>query len=163
MARQTGARAQAVLAFESVYGTAPASGYRLVPFASTSLGAERPLLENEMLGFGRVPLAPQRDAITADGDFAIPLDVENLGLWLKGAFGAPTTTGTTPKVHTFTSGAWALPSMAIEVGMPEVPRFAMYTGVMVNTLSWSMGRSGLLAGPKRAGCGVNSAGRAGQC
>lgn len=146
MARQTGARTQMALAFESVYGTSPASGYRIVPFASTSLGAERPLLENEMLGFGRDPLAPQRDAITANGDVAIPIDVENLGLWLRGAFGSPVTTGTTPKVHTYNSGSWTLPSMSIEVAMPEVPRFAMYAGCMVNTLSWSMQRSGLLAG-----------------
>lgn len=144
MARQTGARAQANLVFESTYGTAPGSGYRTIPFASTSLGAERPLLENEMLGFGRDPLAPQRDAITVDGDIIIPIDVENLGFWLRGAFGGPTTTGTTPKVHTFNSGSWALPSMSIEIGMPEVPQFSMYSGVMVNTLSWQMQRSGLL-------------------
>ena len=144
MPRQTGARTQAALAFETTYGTAPASGYRLVPFARESLGAERPLLANEMLGFGRDPLAPQRDAITADGEMVIPLDVEALGLWLKAAFGNPVTTGTTPKVHTFQSGAWSLPSLAIEIGMPEVPRFAMYTGVMLDRLSWSMTRGGLL-------------------
>jgi hypothetical protein len=144
MPRQTGARTQAALAFETTYGTAPASGYRLVPFARETLGAERPLLANEILGFGRDPLAPQRDAITADGEMVIPLDVEALGLWLKAAFGAPTTTGTTPKVHTFQSGAWSLPSMAIEIAMPEVPRFAMYTGVMLDRLSWSMTRGGLL-------------------
>jgi hypothetical protein len=255
MARQTGARAQAALVFESTYGTAPGSGYRRVPFATTSLGAERPLLDNEMLGFGRDPLAPQRDAITVDGDFVIPMDLENIGLWLKAAFGQPVTaaavaatgsitfsaqptvnstvtingivftfvasgaTGTQSNIggtltltlsnlatvlnasvngsvtpvtyssnatqllfthdtlghggnaftiaastspasfgtvsaatltggantHTFQSGAWTLPSMAIEVQMPEVPRFAMYTGVMVNQLQWSMQRSGLLS------------------
>ncbi len=144
MPRQTGARTQAALAFETTYGTAPASGYRLVPFARETLGAERPLLANEILGFGRDPSAPQRDAITSDGEMVIPLDVETLGLWLKAAFGAPVTTGTTPKVHTFQSGAWSLPSMAIEIGMPEVPRFAMYTGVMLDRLSWSMARTGLL-------------------
>lgn len=44
MARAHGARAQMALAFESVYGTAPASGYRTVPFASTTLGSEQPLI-----------------------------------------------------------------------------------------------------------------------
>ena len=255
MPRQTGARAQANLAFESTYGVNPGSGFRTVPFASTSLGAERPLLENEMLGFGRDPLAPQRDAITADGDIVIPMDIENIGLWLRGAFGSPTTAaslaatgnitfsaqpivnstvtingvvftfvasgatgaqsniggtltltlsnlatvlnasvnasvtpatygsnatqltvvhdtlGTTGNAftlaastspvsngtvsgatlsggansHTYNSGSWTLPSMSIEVGMPEVPRFAMYTGTMVNTFAWTMQRSGLLS------------------
>ena len=42
MARAHGARAQMALAFETVYGTPPASGYRLMPFARTTLGAEQP-------------------------------------------------------------------------------------------------------------------------
>ena len=38
MARAQGARAQMALAFETVYGTAPAGGFTRMPFASTSLG-----------------------------------------------------------------------------------------------------------------------------
>ena len=34
--------------------------------------------------------------------------------------------------------------MSIEVGMPEVPRFAMYSGCVLDQLSWQMERSGLL-------------------
>jgi hypothetical protein len=112
MARAQGARAQMALAFETVYGTAPATGYRFVPFASTTLGSEQPLLASELLGYGRDPQAPLRDAFTADGDVVIPIDVENFGLWLKGAFGSPVTTGTVQKVHTFQSGGWTLPSLA---------------------------------------------------
>ncbi len=89
------------LAFETVYGTPPASGYRLMPFARTTLGAEQPLLNSELLGYGRDPLAPIKDAVTADGEVVVPIDVEAFGFWLKAAFGAPTTTGTTPKTHTF--------------------------------------------------------------
>lgn len=149
MARAQGARAQMALAFETVYGTAPASGFRTVPFASTSLGSEQPLIASELLGQGRDPLAPIKDAVTADGDVVVPIDVENFGLWLKAAFGAPTTTGTTPKTHTFQSGSWTLPSLAIETGMPEVPRYAMYTGCVVDQLSWQMARSGLLTATAR--------------
>jgi hypothetical protein len=67
-----------------------------MPFASTSLGAEQPLLNSELLGYGRDPLAPIKDAVTADGDVVVPLDAEAFGFWLKAAFGAPTTTGTGP-------------------------------------------------------------------
>ena len=76
----------------------------------------------------------------------MPIDAEAFGFWLKAAFGAPVTTGTAPGpyTHEFRSGNWTLPSLSIEIGMPEVPRFAMYTGVMVNQLSWTMQRSGLL-------------------
>ena len=68
MARAQGARAQMALAFETVYGTPPASGYRLMPFTRTMLGAEQPLLNSELLGYGRDPLAPIKDAVTADGE-----------------------------------------------------------------------------------------------
>jgi hypothetical protein len=144
MARAQGARSQLAAAFETTYGTAPASGFMQMPFASASLGAEQPLLASELLGYGRDPLAPLKDVVTADGDITVPLDAEAFGFWLKAAFGAPTTTGTTNKTHTFKSGSWSLPSMAIEVAMPEIPRFAMYTGCVLDQLSLEMQRSGLL-------------------
>jgi hypothetical protein len=125
MARAQGARAQMALAFETTYAPPPASGYTRAPFASTSLGAEQPLISSELLGLGRDPLAPIKDAVTADGDVVVPLDAEAFGFWLKTAFGAPITTGTGPWTHEFRSGSWTLPSLAIETAMPEVPRYAM--------------------------------------
>lgn len=145
MARQTGALVALNAAFESVYGTAPGSGYRTIPFGpGTRIGQSRPLLENELLGFGRDPLAPVLDAVTADGELVVPIDVENWGMWLKAAFGAPTTAGTTPKVHTFNSGATSLPSLSIEAAYPQVPAFEMVSGCVVDSLRWQMRRSGLL-------------------
>lgn len=254
MPRAQGARALMAFAFEGVYGTPPGSGFRQVPFVSTDLGGEQPLLDNEVLGFGRDPLAPSRDAFNADGSVVIPMDVENLGLWLKSTFGQPVTTAsvaatgsltfsaqpvatstitvagtvftfvasgavgnqiniganlaatmtalavvlnasvvpavaaatyaatatainiafdalghagnaftlaasTTPASnatpsgatltggandHTFTTGGWTLPSIAVETQMPEVPRFSMYSGAVVDELSWEMKRAGLL-------------------
>ena len=255
MARAQGARAQMALAFETVYGTPPGSGYTQMPFITSSLAAEQPLLASELLGYGRDPRAPLLDAITTDGDVEVPIDAVGFGFWLKAAFGAPTSAGTVaatgtitfavqPLVnstltfngtvftfvasgavgnqiniganlaatvtalavvlnangtvggtfatyvatataisitrgvlgvagntftlaaslapasngtvsaatltgglnsHTYLSGSWALPSMSIEVGMPEVPRFAMYSGCVLDALSWSMERSGLLS------------------
>ncbi|KFI32644.1 hypothetical protein CG51_00765 [Haematobacter missouriensis] len=144
MARAQGARSQLAVAFETTYGTPPAGGFTRLPFASSTLSAEQPLLSSELLGYGRDPLAPIKDAITADGDLTVPLDAASIGFWLKAAFGEPTTSGDGPFTHSFRSGNWSLPSMAIETGMPEVPRFAMYTGVMLNQLSWTLQRSGLL-------------------
>jgi hypothetical protein len=134
------------LAFETTYGTAPPAGsYWKMPFASSTLGAEQPLLASELLGYGRDPIAPVKDAITADGDVTVPIDARFLGIWLKALLGAPTTTGAAaPYSHEFRSGEWDLPSMAIEVAMPEVPHFAMTTGVKANQLSWQMQRSGLV-------------------
>ncbi|MBE0455680.1 MAG: hypothetical protein IBX58_18795, partial [Roseovarius sp.] len=144
MARAQGARAQMALAFETTYGTPPVGGFTRIPFASATLGAEQPLLNSELLGYGRDPLAPIKDAVTADGNVVVPIDAQGFGFWLKAAFGQPATTGTGPYTHEFQSGAWTLPSMSIETGMPEVPRFAMYSGCVLDTLSWQMQRSGLL-------------------
>ena len=133
MARAQGARAQLALAFETIYGTPPAGGYVRMPFASTSLGAEQPLQTSELLGYGRDPLAPIKDTVTVDGDVVLPIDAEAFGFWLKAAFGAPVTSGTAPGpfTHEFVSGNWTLPSFSIETGMPEVPRFAMYSGCVL--------------------------------
>ena len=147
MARAQGARAQMALAFETGYGTPPASGFTKMPFASTTLGSEQPLLNSELLGYGRDPLAPIKDAVTADGNVVVPIDAAAFGFWLKAAFGAPVTTGAAPGPfsHEFRSGAWSLPSMSIETGMPEVPRYALYSGCVLDSLSWQMQRSGLLS------------------
>ncbi|MGC8732149.1 MAG: phage tail tube protein [Halothiobacillaceae bacterium] len=146
MARAQGARAQMALAFETTYGTPPVGGFTRMPFASTTLGAEQPLLNSELLGYGRDPLAPIKDAVTADGDVVVPIDTAAFGFWLKAAFGDPVTSGEPPGpfTHAFRSGAWDLPSLSIETAMPEVPRYAMYSGCMLDQLTWQMQRAGLL-------------------
>jgi len=145
MARSLGARARLALGFETAYGTPPASGFIRMPFApGLTVAAEQPLLDSELRGYGRDPLAPVKDAITADGDVMVPIDAEAWGYWLKAAFGAPTTSGTGPWTHEFQSGAWDLPSFALEKGLPEVPHYAMYPGCRAGQLQWSMERSGLL-------------------
>jgi len=149
MARAQGARAQMALGFETVYGTPPVGGFTRMPFASTSLGSEQPLLNSELLGYGRDPLAPLKDAVTADGDVVVPIDAAGFGFWLKAAFGDPITTGIGPWTHEFRSGGWSLPSMSIETAMPEVPRFAMYSGCVLDQLSWQVQRSGLLTATAR--------------
>lgn len=144
MARQQGARTALAAAFETIYGTAPASGYKALAFAKLGLGAKQPLLASELVGFGRDPLPPVQDALTAEGEIVVPIETKSFGFWLKAAFGAPVTTGTGPYTHVFSSGLWSLPSLAMEVQMPQVPHFAMYAGAMVDTLAWQMARSGLL-------------------
>jgi hypothetical protein len=250
MARAQGARSQLAGVFETVYGTAPEDGYTRLPFASMTLGSAQPLLSSELLGYGRDPLPPIKDAVTTDGDIVVPIDAVALGFWLKGVFGEPDTTaiaatgtiafdinpspadtitlngvtwtfvaadpdateteiqgtlsatidelvsnlnasenteiekvtysrpdgtdmllltfdtagtaGNTFTIaassatasgetlagggyqHVFASGAWILPSLSLEKGLPEIPRFEMFTGCVVNSLSWQMQRSGLL-------------------
>lgn len=84
-----------------------------------------------------------------NGDVVVPLDAEALGFWLKAAFGAPATTGTGPWTHEFQSGAWTLPSLSIKTDMPEVPRFAMYSGRVLDQIIWQMQRSGRVTATAR--------------
>jgi hypothetical protein len=132
-------------AFEATYGTPPAAGYKRLPFVSSALGDEQNLIASDLLGYGREPLPPSRDVVNNDGDVVVPVDLRNFGNWLKLLMGQPTSVDNAGLVtHTFISGALALPSMAIEIGMPEVPSYGMNFGVRANTMKIQLQRSGLL-------------------
>ncbi len=142
MARAYGANAQLLGKFETVYGTPPSGNYIKFPFVSTDLGSEQGLIASDLLGQGRDPSQPIRDVIRVEGNVVVPVDLRNFGHWLKALLGAPTTTGTGPYTHTFASGAASLPSLALEVGMPEVPIFFTEAGVRVNSAQFTFARSG---------------------
>lgn len=144
MARARGANAIMAAAFETTYGTPPVSGYKKLPFVSAALGEEQNLIESDLLGLGREPLPPSKDVANNEGDVVVPVDLRNFGYWLKLLLGAPTTTGAGPYTHTFVSGALSLPSMAIEIGLPDVPSYGMNFGARANSMSIKMQRSGLL-------------------
>ena len=105
---------------------------------------QQPLLASELLGNGRDPIAPVKDAIEVSGNMTVPIDAISLGFWLRGLMGSPVTTGAGPYTHTFQSNGWTLPSMSIEMQYPAIPQFNMFKGVMVDGLSWEMTRAGLL-------------------
>lgn len=145
MARALGANAILAGAFETTYGTPPATDFMKLPFVTTNLGEERGLIASDLLGQGREPQDPTPDVAKNDGDVVVPVDLRNFGQWLKLMMGPPVTTGTAGAyVHTFTSGAAALPSMALELGHPQVPSYGMNFGALGNNLKIAMSRSGLL-------------------
>jgi Phage tail tube protein len=145
MPRARGANAIMSAAYETTYGVAPASGFHKLPFVSSALGDEQNLIPSDLLGYGREPLPPSRDVVSNEGDVVVPVDLRNFGYWLKLLLGAPTTVDNAGvHTHTFVSGALALPSMAIEIGMPEVPSYGMNVGVRANALKIQLQRSGLL-------------------
>ncbi|MBB3904182.1 hypothetical protein GGR33_003701 [Methylobacterium brachythecii] len=132
-------------AFETTYGTPPSTGFAKLPFVSSQLGEEQGLLESDLLGYGREPLPPTKDVANNDGDVVVPIDLRNFGTWLKLYFGAPTSTAASDvHTHEFHSGAQQLPSMSVQIGMPEVPSYGMNFGVRGNTMRVAMQRSGLL-------------------
>ena len=144
MARARGQNAVMALAFEAVYGTPPANGYKTVPFVSSQLGAEQGLIESDLLGFGRYPQDPTYDIVTNDGDVVVPLDARALGHWLHLLFGPPITGPSGGAFqHTFASGASQLPSASIEIGHPDAGKYSTHYGVGANTFQIQMQRSGL--------------------
>ena len=136
MPRAIGANCRLLMLPETVYGTAPGSNWRRMPFLSCDLGAEQPLLDADVIGVGsnRDPAAPFLDTVTVAGQAVVPVDLINIGHWLRLLLGAPVTTGSTNFIHTFGSGAASLPSNAMEIGYPDVPSFDVCTGVRADTL-----------------------------
>ena len=146
MGRARGADALLDTIFETTYGTVPAAtGWSRLPFVSSNLGAEQNLIESDLLGQGRESLDPTQDVINNDGDLVVPVDVRAIGRWLRLFFGAPVTAADDDLYeHVFTSGASVLPSMSVQVGMPDVPSYEKNYGIRGNTLRIAMARSGLL-------------------
>ncbi|MBX6370202.1 MAG: hypothetical protein IRZ04_19690 [Rhodospirillales bacterium] len=137
MPRAIGANCRLLMIPEATYGTAPAGDWRRLPFLSCDLGAEQPLLDADVIGVGssRDPAAPFLDTVTVQGQAVVPVDLVNIGHWLRLLLGPPTTTGTDPNfVHSFGSGAAALPSNSVEIGYPDVPNYDLCTGVRADTL-----------------------------
>ena len=137
MPRAIGANCRLLTSPEATYGTAPAGDWRRLPFLSCDLGAEQPLLDADVIGVGssRDPAAPFLDTVTVQGQAVVPLDLVNIGHWLRLLLGPPTTTGTSPNfIHSFGSGAAALPSNSVEIGYPDVPNYDLCTGVRADTL-----------------------------
>lgn len=142
MARAYGANAQLLGLFETTYGTPPGDDFIQLPFVSSDIGSEQGLIASNLLGQGRDPSQPIRDVIRVEGDVVVPVDLRNFGHWLRALLGDPTTTGAGPYTHTFVSGLADLPSLALEVGMPEVPIYFMNAGVRANSMQMNFARSG---------------------
>ena len=142
MSRAYGANAQLLGQFEVAYGTTPSSNFIKFPFVSSGLGSEQGLIESDLLGQGRDPAQPMRDVINVDGDLVVPVDVRYFGYWLRALLGVPSTTGTGPYVHSFVSGKQSLPSLSLEVGMPEPNTYFMNAGVRANSVQITFSRSG---------------------
>lgn len=143
--RARGANATMRLGFENAYGTvADAAAFATVPFVSSALGEERPLLDDDTLGHGREMQDPTYDVATDTGDIVVPLDARGLWYWLRLMLDAPaSSTAAGVSTHVFTSGSVDVPSASIEIGHPEVPSYSVNLGSKVNQLKFDLKRSGL--------------------
>lgn len=143
MARAQGSNAILLGKFRADYDTPAAGNFAKLPFVSSTLGGDQPLLADDTLGNGRDPRDPSDDIVTVDGNVVIPVDLRNIGFWLRGLLGAPTVTGdAAPYTHLFKTGAAALPAMDLEVGLPEVPLYTLNLAAMINSMAFSFAPNG---------------------
>jgi hypothetical protein len=145
MARAIGANSKIHMAVEATYGTPPGGNWRLMPIVNFDLGAEQPFIDADVIGLAtnRDVAPPFRDIVTVQGRAEVPVDLEYIGDWLRLLLGPPTTTGTAPDFqHVFVSGAASLPSNSIEQAMPDVPNYAVSSGVRADTFQIDFSPSG---------------------
>jgi hypothetical protein len=142
-----GARTILLAKQEVTYGVNPGGAdFRQFPFVPPlDLGGAQALLDSPVIGLstGRDPADPFYDAVTVDGSFGIPIDLVDIGFWLKMLMGAPNSVGPTNFTHTFRSGgATALPSFTAEIGYPDVPTYLLMTGCKAGGLTINAGPTG---------------------
>lgn len=143
MSRAYGWNAKLLIAEESTYGMLSSGTYTQVPFASSAIDSEQGLISSNVLGLGRDPTTPFQDVINVEGDLSVPIDLRNIGIWLKAVFGNATTSEENSiYTHAFESGKTTLPSYSIELGLEEVPEFIRFLGVRANSIAFNFARSG---------------------
>jgi len=120
MARARGANAQMALAIAPSYGAIPTSGFRKMPLVTEDLGEEQQLIANNILGFGRAPLASDLGAADNRGSMAMPVDIRYVGIWLTLALGLPATTQGVAATGSITVGGQAFTFKAALSGANQI-------------------------------------------
>ena len=115
--RARGANARFLLGMEASYGALlSVLSWFQVPFVSANIGDEQGLVESDVLGFGRMPQKPGRDAVNNAGDVVVPLCARNIGLWYTLLFGAPTTVAGVAATGDLTFSAQPANNSTITIG-----------------------------------------------
>jgi Phage tail tube protein len=136
----SGANMRLAMAREATYGTAPATGWSLVPAVSLALAETQRFADNDLIGQGNQPLRPAREQSDFGGGATVPADLRAVGFWLTMAFGNPTTTAEAPLYrHRWRSGSDDLPSYSLERVHPETTPdlVVLYRGVRANSVTVS--------------------------
>jgi hypothetical protein len=144
-----GAQGKAVSLYqqtEVTEGVKPTGNYRKLPVKSFNLVPTENIQTEVVLSSPattRDPMDPYRDFIDLAGDAVVPLDLTNIGHWLRMLLGSPTTTGTTNYTHVYQSGSSALPTAAFEKVYGDVSgAHEGYLGVRANTMNLPVQPSG---------------------
>jgi hypothetical protein len=102
---------------EGTFGTLASGNWKNVPVDGIDFGVAQPWERLDVIGLaptGRDEPAPLRGLLTVEPRVDVPLDVINIGHWLRLLFGAPSTSGTTNYTHVYKSGGSSLPSISLQ-------------------------------------------------
>ena len=145
MAHQKGSTSITSIGFESTYGTAVTTGFKMPVNSNTVSGKAARNTVNTLTGT-RNAVEPYKGNIDAGGDIVVPIDNVAFGYWLKAMFGAPTTTGAeAPYTHVFKIPD-TQPSLDIQKAFPDFSTDAFYTtkGAKISNCSLEFGGDGEL-------------------
>lgn len=130
-----------LLVDEVTYGTTPAvspGDMVSLPFDNISLGSNENMLDPETINHAkRYEVEPAFGNISVEGSVTVPLDVTNIGYWLKLLMGAPTTSGVGPYTHTF-EAANSTPSVSLECGFTDNDDYFIFSGCKINSFSMNI-------------------------
>ena len=131
---------------ETAYGNAATGDYQKTLVYQDELADLAPLEDDPILGAAQnnardtpVPVAGLPQGVS--GNLTVPLDLNHMWFWLKGAFGTPSSSGSSDYTHTFTSGGEVLPHRTIEAKRASAI-FLQRTGCLVSSLGSELSRRG---------------------
>ena len=144
--QQRGGLVPILLGFETTYGVTPGTPAMVqVPYLNESLSGSRAQNTSEVLDGRRDPSRSFQGNTDVQGTVSVPIEKRYFGYWLKGLMGDPTTSGAGPYTHVFKiDSVNCLPSMFIEKQMTDIPRYYLYNGLKINSMSFSVSGDGEL-------------------
>ena len=134
-----------VIDFETSFGVVPTTKKgKFVPFNSNGLEWKQNQIDPATITGTRNQVKPAKGNIDVSGTITIPIDLNAMGYWLKGAFNTPTTTGSAaPFTHKYIVQS-TQPSMVIEKQFPDIGQYLLYSGMKVNSFKMAFGGDGEL-------------------
>lgn len=144
MPQAKGYKGRLVLDYESTYATDPVSPVGIgLPFNSLDVTAKQTLVDPATITGRRDAVAPIPGNISVDGSLVVPIGIIDIGYWLKGLLGAPTTTGSTNYTHVFKTAA-VPPSLVLEKGFTDITQYFKYNGCKISNFKLPFGGDGEL-------------------
>lgn len=133
MAQQSGALSRLLLSYETAYGANPSpTAAKVVPIISHTLGRKRGVVQPDVIDGYRGASKPVYGLQDISGDITVPVELGNLGYWLRAAFGQTSS----PYGD---ASATAQPSLVLEDQASSPAKYFRYNGMMVRSLGFDFG------------------------